>query len=389
MADVKRQFTMSYVELVSFANMLCQNLTTDLALFADYGVTAPKIAALQALSDAFEAFPSDQTFVYQMMIATEDKNAKRDELIKLIKSFAVRFAAVFGFDSPRYKGLKTSNIGLQTDLNVLATARFVAQEAESSLAQLASEGVTQAMVDNFVAEANEFEQLMYAQKSAKMLRSVKTDERATKGNEIYSLIVKYCSYGKQIFEAGTANYEKYVITDSYVPHTPPQAPETLFYQNGELSYSESDGASSYKVERNPTPTDENAWIIVYEGDETEVAVGQIGDGMRMRVWARNDAGFSVNPSYSVYSVVFLNVPGNFHFSAGTLYWDAVDWANGYEFESSLNQTEWQVLSNQNVLEYTPVPGTGMVYYRVRALYGNVHSDYAAVIGIDWGNVVNG
>ena len=160
MADIKRQFTMSYVELVSFANMLCQNLTTDLALFADYGVTAPKIAALQALSDAFEAFPSDQTFVYQMMIATEDKNAKREELIKLIKSFAVRFAAVFGFDSPRYKGLKTSNIGLQTDLNVLATARFVAQEAESSLAQLASEGVTQAMVDNFVAEANEFEQLM-------------------------------------------------------------------------------------------------------------------------------------------------------------------------------------------------------------------------------------
>lgn len=389
MADVKRTFSMPYAELVSFANMLCLNLTTDLALFADYGVTAQKVAALQTLSDAFEAFPTDQSFVYQMMIATDDKNIKREEVLKLTKAFAVRFAAVFGMESPRFKGLKTGTLASQSDVNLLSTARFVAQEAESSLAELASEGVTQATIDDYVAELDAFEHLMYAQKSAKMLRSVKADERATKGNEIYSLIVKYCSYGKQIFEAGTANYEKYVITDNYVPHTPPQAPETLFYQNGELSYSESDGASSYKVERNPTPTDENAWIIVYEGDETEVAVGQIGDGMRMRVWARNDAGFSVNPSYSVYSVVFLNVPSNFHFSAGTLYWDAVDWANGYEFESSLNQTDWEVLSNQNVLEYTPVPGSGMVYYRVRAMYGNVHSDYAAVIGIDWGNVVNG
>ena len=49
-------------------------------------------------------------------------------------------------------------------------------------------------------DVNGYEKLMYAQKSAKMLRSVKTDERATKGNEIYTLIVKYCSYGKQIFE---------------------------------------------------------------------------------------------------------------------------------------------------------------------------------------------
>ena len=389
MATTRRSYNMSDVELVSFATILCQNLTIDLSSFADYGVTAAKIAALQALSDAFELFPTDQTFVYQMMIATEDKNVKREEVLKETKAFAVRFAGVFGADSPRFKGLKTSSLPAQNDLALLATARFVAQEAENALAQLASEGVTQAMIDDFTAELNNFEQLMYAQKSAKMLRSVKTDERAAKGNEIYALIVKYCSYGKQIFEPGTANYEKYVITDSYVPQTPPQAPETVFYQNSELSYSESDGASSYKVERNPTPTDENAWIIVYEGDETEVEVGQIGDGMRMRVWARNDAGFSVNPSYSVYSVVFLNVPGNFHFSAGTLYWDGVDWANSYEFESSLNQTDWELLSNQNVLEYTPVPGLGMVYYRVRSKYGNVESAYAPVIGIDWGNVIGG
>ena len=389
MATLKRAYNMSNVELVSFANMLCQNLTTDLSSFASYGVTAQKIAALQTLSDTFELFPTDQTFVYQMMIATENKNTKRGEIIEMIKSFAVRFIAVFGADSPRFTGLKTRDIVQQPDLQVLATARFVAQESENALAQLSAEGMTQAMIDDLVAESTVFEQLLYAQKSAKMLRSVKSDERVTLGNELYSFIVKYCSYGKQIFEPGTANYEKYVITDSYVPQTPPQAPETVFYQNGELSYSESDGASSYKVERNPTPTDENAWIIVYEGDETEVEVGQIGDGMRMRVWARNDAGFSVNPSYSVYSVVFLNVPGNFHFSAGTLYWDGVDWANSYEFESSLNQTDWELLSNQNVLEYTPVPGLGMVYYRVRSKYGNVESAYAPVIGIDWGNVIGG
>ena len=86
--EMKRNFKMSKADLCMFASILANTLTRDIADLTPFGVTTAKIAELKTLGDDYEVFPSDDYLVGTMMIATDEKNAKIEEVKEAIRQLA-------------------------------------------------------------------------------------------------------------------------------------------------------------------------------------------------------------------------------------------------------------------------------------------------------------
>ena len=75
---LKRKYNFSDGDLSELSDSLLGFANRDSAEMAGYGYDAAKIAAIQALRDAFVAIPTDEYYSGEMMIATADKNTKFD-----------------------------------------------------------------------------------------------------------------------------------------------------------------------------------------------------------------------------------------------------------------------------------------------------------------------
>jgi hypothetical protein len=154
--------------------------------------------------------------------------------------------------------------------------------------------------------------------------------RIEKGNELYGFVATYCSLGKAAFgNTNYAKYQDYIIYDNAdTPHTAPQAPQNVSFQNDVVSWTPSPTATSYKLYQSLTPSGDD-WSVIDEGNDTMAIVPHIFiGGRRFRVTAHNLSGTS-EPSAEVYNVASVNIPTGFMFADNQLVWHQVDWANGY------------------------------------------------------------
>ena len=94
----KRNYNMTDAELCMFTSNLCNTMTRDLTDLADFGITAPKIAALKALGDAFEILPSDEVLVAYVIADTEEKTAKAELVKEAIRNMVTRCQIKWGAD---------------------------------------------------------------------------------------------------------------------------------------------------------------------------------------------------------------------------------------------------------------------------------------------------
>jgi len=299
-------------------------MTRDATEFLAYSVTADDIADFKALGDALEVFPTDDWYLGNVSIATEDKDAKADALRLAIRSISVRAENKWGPNSARYKQFRVTGMNKFNDRDLLVCARHVHYVGTQYLTDLASEGLTQTILDNFLALAEEFEQSMNAQIDAVAQRDIKTEERVVMGNELYSYVVKYCNIGKQIWEnVNEAKYNDYVI---YVggggggtPEVPPPAP-VLNYAPNEFYWDEVSTATSYQLVYKLTTDTE--WIELYAGPFPSGSIAfNPGEGEWIaRLRARNSAGYGdwseevtvfigLRPPQNV-NLIFLGAPDN-------------------------------------------------------------------------------
>ena len=91
--EMKRSFNMTKADLCMFASILANTLTRDIADLTPFGVTTAKITELKTLGGDYEVFPSDDYLVGTMMIATDEKNAKTEEVQEAIRQLAARVEA--------------------------------------------------------------------------------------------------------------------------------------------------------------------------------------------------------------------------------------------------------------------------------------------------------
>ncbi|MCX6153652.1 MAG: hypothetical protein NT007_05800 [Candidatus Kapabacteria bacterium] len=210
-----RNYRLTDADLCMFTSNLCITMTRDLTDLTPFGITAPKIAALKALGDAFEIFSTDEVLVAYITGATEAKNAKKELVKETIRNMALRCSIKWGTGSWQEKTLGITGMTGFSDETLLVAARRVHNQMTAFLSDLTAGGLTSGMLDDFEDLNEELELAMNAQMTAVNNRDKKTVERIGAGNEIYSFVSMYCDIGKRVFvQSDPAKYNDYLIYDS-------------------------------------------------------------------------------------------------------------------------------------------------------------------------------
>jgi len=223
-----------------------------------------------------------------MMIATDEKNAKMEEMKEGIRQLAARVEAKWGIDSGQYKRLGIAGMANFTDRTLLSTARGVHLAMTSYLSDLAGFGLTQLILDDFSDLCDSFETAIAAQKDAIMQRDIKTKERTEMGNQLYSLVSTYCNFGKILYErTDPARYNDYIIYP--VTGAALQAPANFYFNFMNLTFywDVVNHATSYQLERKH----EDEYVEIYAGKDPEFQFTPPDGQGFYRVRARNMNGF--------------------------------------------------------------------------------------------------
>jgi len=272
-----------------FVSNLVNLMIRDATEFAVYGVSPADTTAFKALGDAFEVFPSDIMYLADVSIATEEKNAKVDAIRIGVRSISVRAESKWGANSARYRKFGVLGMNKLTDLNLLNCARRVIRVGRNFLTELASEGLTQQILDDFELLTESFENSLNILEDAISERDIKTEERILKGNELFSFVSKYCNFGKRIWEnVNEAKYNDYVIYPSTT-----QMPGKVLNMGYDVptrtvSWSVAAYADDYQLERKYY-TDPD-WTVVYEGADTSV----VNDPVTAGTWYYRCRGQNTN-----------------------------------------------------------------------------------------------
>jgi hypothetical protein len=207
-----RDYSLMDSELALYASDLVTFMTRDATEFAARGVNAGAITALGDKTDEFEAFPTDSEYKGLVTIATEDKDADRLQLFVDIRNITDRALIKWGENSGRYSRFDVKNLTKLSDKDLLFAARRVVRVGTIYLVDLTAEGLTQLMLTNLTILAQSFENNLNSLRDAISIRDEKTEERIILGNELYTLVSKYCEIGKVIWkEISEAKYNDYVI----------------------------------------------------------------------------------------------------------------------------------------------------------------------------------
>lgn len=291
MGNSSRDYTIPDADLMMFVSNLVQTMTRDAVPLADYSVDAADITALQTLGNQFEVFPPDIFYQADVGVAATDKDNKRIELIQATRKITNRALAKWGLNSSQYNKFGVKGISDMSDKEVLATSRLVVLTATGYLSQLSTEGLTQDIIDDYVVVSQQFEACLNAFNSAIDVRDVKTKERIALGNQLYALVVRYCTFGKTIWEnVNEAKFNDYLV---YTGSSPGSlgAPTGIHFtlQNMTLRWNTVENASSYVAS---ISTDGGTtYQEVYTGSDTFFGYEPTVDGtVSLRVFAHNAGG---------------------------------------------------------------------------------------------------
>ena len=211
----KGTIPLSYNKLCSMARQIGNSMRSDFDSFAQYAITEANIQHLFDLEQLLIATDSDKTKRIDISIAANEKSAIREEISATMRSIALRAKAVFGASSAKSRALNGGNISQIRDAELESTARRIHADASAELEALSAEGLTQAYLDKFEADITAFVAATDRVKSAATEREIITEKRQAIAAELYSLLTKYCSYGKTIFaKKSPAHYKRYVLQKS-------------------------------------------------------------------------------------------------------------------------------------------------------------------------------
>ena len=303
-SGVNRDYTFSDGELLLFVNNLSTSMTRDLSEFGSYGVSSLKIDNLIDLSDVFQALPSDDLMRTDLSYEVEQKNAKMNIVLGTMRSISARAKAVFGENSSKYRSMSPGNISQLTDSELLLAAGQVHDAAAANQAALDAEGVTVLYLSDFQTAIQDYEDALTAVGNKKMIRDDSTEERILKGNELYGYVVKYCDYGKAIWDGlSQAKYNDYIIYTGGSTGIPGKIQNVAYNQlNNQITWDANPIVDTYQVE---ISDDEATWVLEYEGTDANAGIGKPPGTWYARVRGINDKGNGAWSDTLEYNVIIL------------------------------------------------------------------------------------
>lgn len=202
-----RIYSITDARLMQLADGVADCVIRDLAELGMYGITQATVDDFRATRNAFDDILVDNYFFSQISMTTEKKNLLAGELRLVIRGIMTRVENKFTAMSDEYLRFGTSNLSRMNDLELHRCSLRVHKKATELLNELASEGLTTAILDDLFQKATAFDVALANHFDAKRKRDIATTERISRGNALYRFVVKLTNTGKDYW--GTRNEAKY------------------------------------------------------------------------------------------------------------------------------------------------------------------------------------
>ena len=337
-----REYKLSDSELTMFTQHICDCITRDIDEFAAFNVLPANVTALQALCDAFEIFPTDEFIYEEYLSQTEVKDNLISEIKGMMRNIALRAELKWGKSSVKYKSLGIADMSKLGDDAFTTRARMLWAFADKNKVELASEGLTQDMLDDLNDKIQELDDARREQIEKASYRVEKTTERITKGNELYNLVSRYCEIGKRIWDGvNPAFFNDYVIYKDATPGSL-AAPQNLIfnYSAKVLWWDTVENAVSYQLQW----WDGSDYVEIYAGGLDNFAFTPPDGLNKFRVRGHNSGGYG--PWSEILEQYYYGtlpkaanlqvVQSSFVPTEGELTWDAVPTAFNYKVYQSVD-----------------------------------------------------
>jgi hypothetical protein len=205
-------FKIKLTNLPLWAKVKLNFIRRDIDEFGNYGVSDEKISELNSLIKSYDDYPTDVEFLGNQMVATEVKNIQAEKIRLSITWIIIRVKNKFGTHSPRYRRFRITKASKLRGWDLYFSAKRVLRIAHKYLPELAQEGLTNSVLDEFNDQIILYDQTLIQQEDTISDRDFATEDRNRLANEIYSMTVKYCDIGKRIWESTSeAKYNDYII----------------------------------------------------------------------------------------------------------------------------------------------------------------------------------
>ena len=288
--NAMKKYNLTHYELIEFTHKLAFSVRRDILEFADYNVTEADVDNMITLCSQFEALPSDEAYRNEIGSLTEEKENLKNELFKYSRNITTRAKIVFGENSNKYKTLNCRNLTKLPELELADACKYQSAQAKINLTALQAEGLTQEYLTAYNAKIEVFEAKAFDMKNKTVAREDATELRIVTANNLYTMIVRFCDYGKLIFDGiSPAKYNDYIIYGREAG--PVKPPTNLAYRPGDfvISWSPVENATSYELEYSP---DSAAWTVAYSGSDDAVQYIPAVEGWAyFRCRARNANGY--------------------------------------------------------------------------------------------------
>lgn len=209
--QLKRTYNFSDGHLVQLADDVKNSATTDLAELAKVGVTAPEIAVITTKRNAFNELQTDTYYSSQLNTLAQSKNEKIADMLSqadLIcqiakRTFANTPGAMGAFNMPALNRMPQAE--------QIRECKSMHKTATEALEAMDDFGLSELMLDNFIAAQQSADLAYDARREMVKLRDRKTQERIAAGNDLYKVVAAMCSTARDFFKNDEAKYNDYVI----------------------------------------------------------------------------------------------------------------------------------------------------------------------------------
>lgn len=209
--EMTRAYAFADADLKQKADALTTTINRDMAKFATRNITKNKLETFGALIEAFDVCTTDEELVGMLKEATEQKDAVAAALRPLLRT--IRNMAEIAYEGKgKFHLFGFSAITDLSDNALYQLAKRVHRIATRLMSDMEKQGLTQAQLDNLQNLYTELDVCIDKCNEAVENRDIETQERISKGNALYSEMMKLASIGKSLFEdVDEARYNDYVM----------------------------------------------------------------------------------------------------------------------------------------------------------------------------------
>ena len=214
--NVKPDYNMPQSDLMALGDTGVSLQQRDTPELANYGIDDTYMDSFNDTLTAARNFPSDAEYVGAMKDMGETKDFDAQNLRIAIRSMMSRVVNVFPVNSGKWARFNTKGLDDMTDNELSICGHRVARMAQLFITQLASKGVTTALITELHTLSTKLSESVDKHHDAELERTAATNDRIMLANKLYAMIVEIFGYGKDYWSSRNyAKYKAYVIYNTH------------------------------------------------------------------------------------------------------------------------------------------------------------------------------